>query len=106
MISDANRFAQGPRAAGLLKMAIYHTGLWPSFEWIRTRGRGYMSSPGDGIHYSYSIFDSVPQLRTWADTVFIIPTMPQRLAPIPQLSVQHGLLVACREPVGPGWAGR
>jgi ubiquinone/menaquinone biosynthesis C-methylase UbiE len=105
MISDANRFAQRSKAVGALKMAIYHAGLWSAFEWYRTRGRGYMSSPGDGIFYSYSIFDSVAQLRAWADNVFIIPTMPQRKAALPQLGVQHGLLVGYREPSGPGWAG-
>jgi SAM-dependent methyltransferase len=105
MISDTNRFGQRSIAVSALKMAIYHIGLWPTFEWVRTRGRGYLSSAGDGIFYSYSIFDSVPQLRKWADTLFIIPTLPQRKAPLPQLSVPHGLLVACREPSGPGWAG-
>jgi ubiquinone/menaquinone biosynthesis C-methylase UbiE len=106
MISDTNRFAQRSKAVGVLKMATHHAGLWPTFEWFRTRGRGYMSSAGDGIFYSYSIFDSVPQLQTWADTVFIIPTVPERKAALPELGVRHGLLVACREPSGPGWAGR
>jgi ubiquinone/menaquinone biosynthesis C-methylase UbiE len=105
MISDANRFGQRSKAAGALKMAIYHAGLWPTFERFRTRGRGYMSSVGDGIFYSYSIFDSLPQLQTWANTVFIVPTMPARKAALPQLGLQHGLVVAFREPSGPGWAG-
>lgn len=106
MISDANRFAQGSNAVCALKLAIYHIGLWPAFEWVRTRGRGYMVSEGDGISYSYSIFDSVPQLQTWANTVFVIPTMRPKKASLPQLRVPHGLIVAFREPDCPGWAGR
>jgi len=105
MISDTNRFGQRSKAVGALKMAIYHAGLWSTMEWLRTRGRGYMLSSGDGVFYSYSIFDSVRQLQAWANTVFIIPTMPQRKSALPQLGVPHGLLVACREPSGPDWAG-
>ena len=106
MISDANRFSQRSKAAGLLKMAIYHLGLWKIFELFRTRGRGYLSSEGDGIFYSYSIFDSIPKLQEWADTVFVIPTMPRRKAALAQLDIPHGLIVAFREPSFSDWAGR
>lgn len=105
MISDVNRFGQGSTAAGTLKLAIHRVGLWPTFEQIRTRGRGYMESSGDGIFYSYSIFDSMPQLQAWADKVFIVPTLPQKKLPLAQLATPHALLVAFREPSGPGWAG-
>ena len=105
MISDANRFGQGSTAAGMLKLTIHRAGLWPTFERLRTKGRGYMESDGDGIFYSYSIFDSMPQLRVWADRVFVIPTTPQKRSPLMQISTPHGLLVAFREPSGLGWAG-
>ena len=105
MISDANRFGQGSTAARLLKLAVYKAGLWPTFESFRTKGRRYMESEGDGIFYSYSIFDSMPQLRAWADRVFVIPTEPQKGLPLMQIAIPHGLLVAFREPSGPGWAG-
>jgi ubiquinone/menaquinone biosynthesis C-methylase UbiE len=105
MISDTNRFSQRSKAAGLLKMAIYHLGLWQIFELFRTRGRGYLSSEGDGIFYSYSIFDSIPKLQEWADTVFVIPTMPRRKAALAQLEIPHGLIVAFREPSFSDWAG-
>jgi SAM-dependent methyltransferase len=105
MISDANRFGQGSTAAGTLKLAIHRAGLWSAFERIRTKGRGYMESEGDGIFYSYSIFDSMPQLQAWADRVFVIPTAPQKRLPLMQVATRHGLLVALREPSGPGWAG-
>jgi len=105
MISDANRFGQGSTAAGMLKLAVHRAGLWPKFEHFRTKGRGYLESEGDGIFYSYSIFDSMPQLQTWADRVFVIPTVPQKKIPLVQIATTHGLLVAFREPSGPGWAG-
>lgn len=107
MISDSNRFGQGPASARALKIAIYRTGLWPIFEKIRTRGKGYMESHSDGIFYSYSIFDSLPQLASWADRSFVIPTGGQSngrwLCPIS--SSTHGFLVALKEPQGGGWAG-
>jgi SAM-dependent methyltransferase len=105
VISDANRFGQGSTGVGALKLAIYRAGLWPAFERFRTKGRGYMESDGDGIFYSYSIFDSMPQLQAWADRAFVIPTAPQKTFPLMQISAHHGLLVAFREPSGPGWAG-
>ncbi len=105
MISDANRFGQGSAAAGALKLIIHRLGLWAVFERVRTKGRGYMESDGDGIFYSYSIYDSVSQLQAWADRVFVVPTMPLKSSPMSQMATPHGLLVAFREPSGPGWAG-
>jgi ubiquinone/menaquinone biosynthesis C-methylase UbiE len=105
MISDANRFGQGSIVAGALKLTIHRVGLWPAFDRLRTRGRGYMVSDGDGIFYSYSIFDSMPQLQAWADRVLVVPTTPQKRLPLMPIATSHGLLVAFREPSGPGWAG-
>lgn len=108
MISDANRFGQGHAAVGVTKWLIHRAGLWSTFELLRTRGRGYLESAGDGIFYSYSIFDSMAQVQAWADRAFVIPTMPpppQKRNTILQISAPHGLLVAFREPSGPGWAG-
>ena len=105
MISDANRFGQGSVSTGVLKLAIHRSGLWPAFDHLRTKGRGYLESDGDGISYSYSIFDSMPQLQAWADRAFIIPTMPQKSFLLMPIAFRHGLLVAFREPSGIGWAG-
>jgi SAM-dependent methyltransferase len=63
VISDGNRFGQGRTAARLAKLAMCATGLWPAWIALRTRGRGYDVSEGDGIHWSYSVYDSMAQLR-------------------------------------------
>jgi ubiquinone/menaquinone biosynthesis C-methylase UbiE len=105
MISDANRFGQGSTSAGALKLVLHRVGLWPVYERFRSRGRGYLESDGDGIFYSYSIFDSMFQLQAWADRVFVIPTMPQKRLLLMQMAAPHGFLVAFREPSGRGWAG-
>jgi ubiquinone/menaquinone biosynthesis C-methylase UbiE len=106
MISDSNRFGQGSAATGILKLAIHQARLWPAFERLRTKGRGYMESAGDGVFYSYSIFDSMPQLQSFGGRVFVIPTGPQGRSCVMQIASPHGLLVALREPSDEGWAGR
>ncbi len=73
-LSDANRFAQGPLPARWLKLGLWKTGLWPFVFWLRTGARGYIVSEGDGISYSYSVYDSYERLAAWADRIVIIPT--------------------------------
>lgn len=51
-ISDANNFGQGSRIARAVKQAIRAVGLWPAFDLLRTRGKGYHYSEGDGIYYA------------------------------------------------------
>jgi len=62
-ISDCNNFGQGGRLARALKQALDAVGLWPLANWIKTRGRGYSESEGDGLFYSYSVFNDLPSIR-------------------------------------------
>ena len=62
-ISDANNFGQGGPATRLLKQAINALGLWRAFDWLRTGGKGYHVSAGDGLFYSYSVFNNYQQIR-------------------------------------------
>jgi ubiquinone/menaquinone biosynthesis C-methylase UbiE len=73
-ICDSNRFGQGPRIARLTKLALCKTRLWSVYTYMRTRGKGYMLTEGDGLAYSYSIFDSYHLISQWADRVVMIPT--------------------------------
>lgn len=107
MISDANRFGQGRPVARVAKYLIHRGGGWAFFEKLRTRGRGYMESEGDGIFYSYSIYDALPCLRAWGDRAFIIPTLGNTgtLPRLPSvMQTGHGLLVATREGAIDEWA--
>lgn len=108
MISDSNRFGQGRLWARLLKLALWRGGLAPVYTFARTRGRGYLYSEGDGVFYSYSVFDSAPALATWADRTFVIPTAtgragtdahsgPPPFLSVPALSAPHALLVSVRD---------
>jgi len=52
-------------------------------EWIagrlNTRGKGYGEDSGDGISYSYSVFDSLPLLARRMDRVVALPTRGDRV---------------------------
>lgn len=43
-------------------------------NYIKTRGKGYSVSEGDGVFYSYSVYDSNPLLSRWGDSVIYITT--------------------------------
>jgi ubiquinone/menaquinone biosynthesis C-methylase UbiE len=73
-VSDSNRFAQGSLAGRLLKLGLVRTNLWPLVMRIRTKGKGYLYSPGDGVFYSYSVWDSRPLVAAWAERVIVVDT--------------------------------
>jgi hypothetical protein len=58
-ISDANNFGQGSLLLRAIKQGLHRTGLWPLADYLKTRGKGYTLSDGDGLAYSYSVFDSL-----------------------------------------------
>ena len=70
---DTNRFGQGPAAARILKLILYKAHLWNAAKFVQTRGKMYTISEGDGLAYSYSVFDSYDQLSGWGDTVVSVP---------------------------------
>jgi SAM-dependent methyltransferase len=73
-ICDSNRFGQGSRMARLLKLALYKFGLWGLYANLRTRGKRYMITEGDGLAYSYSVYDSFELVAQWADRLILVPT--------------------------------
>jgi ubiquinone/menaquinone biosynthesis C-methylase UbiE len=73
LISDCNRFGQGGQLARLAKLTMYKTKTWKAFDWVRTKGKGYSITDGDGVSYSYSVYDSYSLLASWADRVLLIP---------------------------------
>jgi len=71
LISDSNRFGQGSYVARLIKLALYKTRLWGAYNYLRTSGKGYMITEGDGLAYSYSVYDSFDLIAKWADRIFL-----------------------------------
>jgi ubiquinone/menaquinone biosynthesis C-methylase UbiE len=78
VIVDSNRFGQGPLLARLFKLFLYKAGLWTAFDLVRTRGKRYQISEGDGLFYSYSVYDSWELIAAWADRLIALPSVPQR----------------------------
>ena len=73
-ISDVNNFGQGGRLSRLLKQAINAAGLWPLADRIKTKGKGYVMSEGDGLVYSYSVFNDYKQIRKACESVHMVNT--------------------------------
>jgi ubiquinone/menaquinone biosynthesis C-methylase UbiE len=99
LLSDSNRFGQGSIRARLVKLLLAHCGLWPAANFLKTRGAGYTISAGDGLSYSYSVFDSFDTLQAWADHLVLVPTSPVKHATWmhPLLTSSHVLLCALRD---------
>lgn len=73
-ISDSNNFGHGSRTARMLKQAINFLGLWNLADMIKTRGKGYTLSEGDGLAYSYSVFNNYNQIRTQCRSIHLLNT--------------------------------
>jgi ubiquinone/menaquinone biosynthesis C-methylase UbiE len=73
-ISDSNNFGQGRWVSRTLKQGINALGLWPIVKLIKTKGKGYSISQGDGLFYSYSVFNNYQQVRTACKQVHILNT--------------------------------
>jgi ubiquinone/menaquinone biosynthesis C-methylase UbiE len=80
-ISDCNNFGQGSFIARSIKQAINSLGLWPVADFIKTKGKGYTISEGDGLAYSYSIFNNYQQIRQQCKSVHILNTSPGTIDP-------------------------
>ena len=74
-LSDSNRFGQGPCAARLIKLILCKSKLWGMYTFLRSAGKGYMLSEGDGLSYSYSVYDSWDVVSRWADSIILIPAV-------------------------------
>lgn len=72
-LSDCNRFGQGHLLLRLAKLGLYKARLWGVFNQIRTGGKGYRITEGDGVAYSYSVYDSFDQIAKWAHRIVLVP---------------------------------
>jgi ubiquinone/menaquinone biosynthesis C-methylase UbiE len=95
IISDANRFGQGPKFLRLVKLALYKTRLWGVFNYLRTSGKCYQMTEGDGVAYSYSVYDSFDQVARWADRVILIPADKSKAISWLHPLLTSGTLILC-----------
>ena len=74
-ISDANNFGQGGPGR-YLKQILNAFGLWSVLDYLRTGGKGYHLSEGDGLFYSYSVFSDLSIVRSKFPKLHYFNTMP------------------------------
>jgi ubiquinone/menaquinone biosynthesis C-methylase UbiE len=75
-ISDSNCFGQGSVVTRSIKQLSNRIGCWPLLDFLKTRGKGYSESDGDGIAYSYSVFMNERLLRESCREVYFLNTEP------------------------------
>lgn len=75
--SDCNNFGQGGALARLAKQTLHTLGLWRVADWVKTGGKGYTITEGDGLAYSYSVFDNLPEVRRRFSRVMVMNTQGQ-----------------------------
>jgi SAM-dependent methyltransferase len=95
-ISDSNNFGQGSGPARLLKQLINMLGLWKLTDLVKTRGKGYSISEGDGLSYSYSVFNNYRQLRSACSRIHVLNTTPAGINPY--RSASHVALLGIKDP--------
>ena len=103
-ISDCNIYGQGGSVTGHVKRLLASAHLLKPLNWVRRGGHHWYSSPGDGIAYSYSIYDSIPQLRESCQSIIVIPTVPSGMtggSPLNESS--HCLVCAFKTPLTLLW---
>jgi SAM-dependent methyltransferase len=95
-ISDSNNFGQGPGLIRLTKQIINLLRLWKFVDFIKTKGRGYALSEGDGLAYSYSVFNNYSQIRHKCKSVHISNTVDAKINPYRTSS--HVALLGIKQP--------
>jgi ubiquinone/menaquinone biosynthesis C-methylase UbiE len=73
-LSDTNNFGQGSFLVRSTKQLLNSFKLWKLFNFIRTFGKGYMVSAGDGLFYSYSVFDNYKQIKKSCKSIHMFNT--------------------------------
>jgi ubiquinone/menaquinone biosynthesis C-methylase UbiE len=75
-LSDSNNFGQGQILNRIIKRSLRTLGLWKLTVLIKTRGRGYNYSDGDGLFYSFTLFNCMDILRQKFPNIYIWTTKP------------------------------
>lgn len=102
-ISDSNNFGQGGIISRAIKQVANSLGLWHLVDFIKTGGRGYTVSEGDGLAYSYSVFDNYEQIRRECASVHVINTMPSGINPY--RTATHVALLGIKKATNPSKGG-
>ena len=82
-ISDLNNLGCGPMYQRLVCHLMTALGLWRSFQFIKNGFKPWQFDEGDGVHYSYSLFNDVDFVRSLGLAPFLFTTRPTgRILPV------------------------
>jgi len=109
-ISDSNIYGQegSSLAARALKLALARAGLLPPLLRRMRGGHDWYFNEDDGVGWSYSVFDSYPQVRRACADVVVLPTGDRRALAdaCPILFASHCLMAGFKEPLVGTWPRR
>jgi len=74
MISDINNVGQGSAINRNIKYALNVMGLWPAFEWLKTKGKMYRYDEIDGVTYFFSAFWCVSVVKGKFPNIYYMST--------------------------------
>lgn len=99
-ISDSNIYGQGSLPSRLVKLGLSRVHLLRPFNWVRRGGRSWYESEGDGVAYSYSVYDSLPRLASQCVEAFVIPNKGDaRAGAMPLLRAPYVLACGFKQPL-------
>lgn len=81
LISDSNNFGQGSFVARSIKQLINAFGFWDVADFIKTKGKGYTVSEGDGLGYSYSVFNDYKKVQAQCKKIHLLNTKDGHINP-------------------------
>jgi SAM-dependent methyltransferase len=96
-LSDTNNLGQGSLGGRLLKNCFYWLGLWKFFNFIRTKGRGSVFEPTDGLWYYYTVFSHHAELSRLCHSVHVINT--RQISRTPWFSASHAAIFATKSAI-------
>lgn len=98
-ISDSNIFGRGPVPARVLKLALARAHLLRPINRWRRGGHDWFVSEGDGVVWSYSVYDSLPRVAAVCAETAVISTNPPGVTGRPLLRSTHCLLAGFKQPL-------
>lgn len=81
-ISDTNNYGQGSHINRWMKRTIRRLGLWKKYQYIVTKGKMYHISEGDGLFYSYSVFNNYNQIKKTFKNIQVLGYLDEGVNPI------------------------
>jgi len=74
-ISDTNNFGQGSSGSRFIKQTLNSFKLWNLAVLVKTKGKKYSISEGDGLAYSFSLFSLIKSLKS-SYSLYFLSTVP------------------------------